>query len=146
MSVPRPEDIKDGDCKRGRVTQQPPISYAQFKYPKWLTEPDSVKVRLPKGNQYTCDSKHDTSNAGTYLKWFQTYLCVLGEKELHAPLDAATRVCKKLLKDFKKFSFAYLAKRISVCCLTPLPWIERSSSKIIRSSSRSLRGNSRRTR
>jgi hypothetical protein len=43
MSVTGPDDVKDGDCKRGRVTQQPPISYAQFKYPKWLTEPDSVK-------------------------------------------------------------------------------------------------------
>ena len=34
MSVVRPDDIKDGDCKRGRVTQRPPILYAQFKYPK----------------------------------------------------------------------------------------------------------------
>ncbi len=106
MSVAGPEDIKDGDCERGRVTQRPPISYAQFKYPKWLTEPDSVKVRLPKGDQNTCDLMHDASNAETYLKWFQTYLCVLGEKELRAPLDAATVEHKKLLVDFKKFSKA----------------------------------------
>ncbi len=106
MSVTGPEDIKDGDCKYGRVTQQPPISYAQFKYPKWLTEPDSVKVRLPKGDQYTCDLMHDASNAETYLKWFQTYLRVLGKKELHAPLDAATMERRKLLKDFKTFSKA----------------------------------------
>ena len=106
MSVIGPDDIKDGDCERGRVTQQPPISYAQFKYPKWLTEPDSVKVRLPKGDQNTCDLMHDASNAETYLKWFQTYLCVLGEKELRAPLDAATVEHKKLLVDFKKFSKA----------------------------------------
>jgi hypothetical protein len=50
MSVIGPDDIKDGDCERKRVTQWPPILYAQFKYPKWLTEPDSVKVRLPKGD------------------------------------------------------------------------------------------------
>ncbi len=106
MSVAGPEDIKDGDCKRGRVTQQPPISYAQFKYPKWLTEPDSVKVKLPMGDQYTCDLIHDASNAETYLKWFQTYLCVLGKKELRAPLDAATGTLKKLLEDFKKSSKA----------------------------------------
>ncbi len=101
MSVAGPEDIKDGDCERGRVTQQPPISYAQFKYPKWLTEPDSVKVKLPKGDQYTCYLMHDTSNAKTYLKWFQTHLRVLGKKELRAPLDAATGTGKKLLEDFK---------------------------------------------
>ncbi len=50
-----------------------PISYAQYKYPKWLSEPDSVKVKLPQGDQYTCDLMHDANNAETYLKWFQTY-------------------------------------------------------------------------
>ncbi len=101
MSVIRPDDIKDGDCECGRVTQWPPISYAQFKYPKWLTEPDSVKVRLPKGDQYTCDLMNDASNAETYLKWIQLYLCILGEKELRAPLNAATGVRKKLLEDLR---------------------------------------------
>ncbi len=89
MSVIGPEDIKDADCERKRVTQRPPISYAQYKYPKWLSEPDTVKVKLPQGNQYVCDLMHDASNAETYLKWFQTYLRVLGEKELRAPLDVA---------------------------------------------------------
>jgi hypothetical protein len=106
MSVTGPDDIKDGDCERGRVTQQPPILYAQYKYPKWLTEPDSVKVKLPQGNRYTCDLMHDTSNAKTYLKWFHTYLRVLGKKELRAPLDAATMERRKLLEEFKKFSKA----------------------------------------
>jgi hypothetical protein len=68
MRVVGLDDIKDGDCERGRVTQQPPISYAQFKYPKWITEPDSVKVRLPKGNQYTCNLMNNASNVETYLK------------------------------------------------------------------------------
>ena len=105
MSVIGPDDIKDGVCERGRVTQQPLISYAQYKYPKWLTEPDSVKqVKLPQGDQYTCDLMNDASNAKTYLQWIQLYLCVLGEKELRAPLDVATGVRKKLLEDFKKFS------------------------------------------
>jgi hypothetical protein len=104
MSVVGPDDIKDGEWERGKVTQRPPISYAQFKYPKWLVKPDSVKVRLPKGDQYTCDLMSDASNAKTYLKWIQVYLHVLGEKDLRAPLDAATGVCKKLLENFKKFS------------------------------------------
>ncbi len=106
MSVIGPDDIKDKDCECGRVTQRPPISYAQFKYPKWLTEPDSVKVRLPKGDQYTCDLMNDASNAKTYLKWIQVYLCVLGKKNLCVPLDVATVDRKKLLEDFKKFSKA----------------------------------------
>ncbi len=63
-----------------RVTQQPPISYTQYKYPKWLSEPDTVKVKLPQGDQYVCGLMHDASNAETYLKWFQTYLRVLDKK------------------------------------------------------------------
>ncbi len=49
---------------------------------------------------------HDASNTKTYLKWFQTYLRVLGKKELRAPLDAATVERRKLLEEFKKFSKA----------------------------------------
>ncbi len=49
---------------------------------------------------------NDASNAKTYIKWIQLYFCVLVEKELRAPLDAATVVHKKLLEDFKKFSKA----------------------------------------
>ncbi len=97
MSIIGPEDIKDADCKRGRVTQRPPISYLQYKYPKWLSEPDTVKVKLPQGDQYVCELMSDASNAETYLKWFQTYLRVFGEKELRALLEAATKEQKKLL-------------------------------------------------
>jgi hypothetical protein len=98
MSVTGPDDIKDGDCEHGRVTQRPPILYAQFKYPKWLTEPDSVKVRLPKGDQYICDLMNKVSNAETYLKWIQLYLCVLGKKELRAPPEFA-RSSSKILRN-----------------------------------------------
>ncbi len=42
MSVIGPEEIKDADCERGRVTQRPPIAYAQYKYPKCLSESDTV--------------------------------------------------------------------------------------------------------
>jgi hypothetical protein len=103
MSVVGLDDVKDGDCKRMKVTQWPPISYAQFKYPKWITQPDSIKVRLPKGDQFTCDLRNNTSNTETYLKWIQVYICVLGKKNLRVPLDVATVDPKKLLEDLKKF-------------------------------------------
>ena len=61
---------------------------------------------MPQGNQYLCNLMHDASNAETYLKWIQVYLCVLGKKNLRAPLDAATVERKKLLEEFKKFSKA----------------------------------------
>ena len=74
MGVIGLDDVKDGDWEHGKVTQRPPISYAQFKYPKWITKPDSIKVRLPKGDQFTCDLMNDASNTKTYLKWVQIYI------------------------------------------------------------------------
>ena len=97
------DDVKDWDCEHGKVTQWPPISYAQFKYPKWITEPDSIKVRLPKGDQFTFDLMNNASNMETYLKLVQVYICVLGEKNLCVTLNVATVERKKLLKDMKKF-------------------------------------------
>ena len=103
MSVVRLDDVKDGDCERGRVTQRPPISYAQFKYPLWVTEPNTIKIKLPGGDQFTCDLMNDADNAETYLKWIQVYDHVLGKKNLRANLDVATKEQKKLLKEMKKF-------------------------------------------
>jgi hypothetical protein len=103
MSVVGLDDVKDRDCKRGKVTQRPPISYAQFKYPKWITEPHSIKVRLPGDNQFTCDLMNNASNTETYLKWVQVYDCILGNKNLRAPLNIATKERKKILEEMKKF-------------------------------------------
>jgi hypothetical protein len=102
MSVVRSDYAKDGDWECGKVTQRPPISYTQFKYPKWITEPDSIKVRLPKGDQFTCDLMNNASNMETYLKWIQVYIRVLGKKNLRVPLDVATMERKKLLEDLSQ--------------------------------------------
>jgi hypothetical protein len=59
MSVVRLDDVKDGDCERGRVTQRPPISYAQFKYPLWVTKPNTIKIKLPGGDRFSCDLMND---------------------------------------------------------------------------------------
>ena len=46
MSVPNDQELKDYECERGKVTQWPPIEYAQYRYKKWLTEPDKIKTKL----------------------------------------------------------------------------------------------------
>jgi hypothetical protein len=68
MSVVGSDDVKDRDCKHGKVAQRPPISYAQFKYPKWISEPDNIKVKFPGGGQLTCDLMNNVSNTEAYLK------------------------------------------------------------------------------
>jgi hypothetical protein len=103
MSVVRLDDIKDGDCEHGRVTQRPPISYPQFKYPLWVNEPNTVRIKLPGGNQFTCDLMNNVGNAETYFKWVQVYNHVLSEKNLCANLDVATKEREKLLEEMKKF-------------------------------------------
>ena len=103
MSVLGSDDIKDGDCERGKVTQRPPISYARFKYPKWISEPDNITVKLPGSDQFTCHLMNNACNTETYLKWIQVYDRVLGEKNLRGPLDDATAERKKLHEEMKKF-------------------------------------------
>ena len=103
MSVIGLDEVKDSDCERGKVTQRPPISYVQFKYPKWIFKPDSIKVKLPGGDQYTCDLMNNASNTETYLKWVQVYDRVLDKKNLRVPIDIATMERKKSLDDMKKF-------------------------------------------
>ncbi len=44
MSAVGSDDFKDGDCERGRVTQWPLITYTQFKYLLWVTEPNTIKI------------------------------------------------------------------------------------------------------
>ncbi len=90
MSVARLDDVEDGDCECGRVNQRPHISYAQFKYKLWVTKPNTIKITLPGGDQFTCDLMIDAGNAETYLKWIQVYNRVLGEKKLGMNFDVAS--------------------------------------------------------
>ena len=74
MSVPSNQDLKDYKCKRGKVTQRPPIAYAQYRYKKWLTEPDKIKIKLLGGDTFQCELMGDASNTKTYMKWYFNYL------------------------------------------------------------------------
>jgi hypothetical protein len=98
MSVVGLDDIKDQDCEHGKVNQRPPIGYAQFRYPLWVTEPNTIKIKLPGGNQFTCDLMNNADNTETYLKWIQVYNCVLGKKKLHQILALLPRNARRFSK------------------------------------------------
>jgi hypothetical protein len=68
MSVPNNQDLKDYECERGKVTQRPPILYAQYRYKKWLVEPDKLKVKLLGGDTFLVELMGDAYNAETYMK------------------------------------------------------------------------------
>jgi hypothetical protein len=97
------DDLRDQDCERGKVTQQPLIAYAQFKYKPWVTKPNSIKIKLHGGDQFICDLISDTGNVDTYLKWIQVFMCVLDEKKLHGKLNTTSESLKKVLEELKKF-------------------------------------------
>ena len=103
MTVVGSEDLRDQDCECGKVNQRPPISYAQFKLKLWVTEPNSIKIKLPGGDQFTCDLMNNAGNGETYLKWIQVFYRVLDKKKLRGQLDVTSEALKKVLKSMRKF-------------------------------------------
>ena len=102
MSVPSNRDLKDYECERGKVMQQPPIPYAQYKYKPWLTEPDKIKIKLLEGDTFQCNLMGDASNSKTYMKWYYNYLRVIVKKKFDEKLLACSETLKGALEDLKK--------------------------------------------
>jgi hypothetical protein len=102
MSIPSDQDLKDYKCERGKVTQRPPIAFTQYRYKKWLTEPDKIKIKLLEGNTFQCDLMGDASNAETYMKWYFNYLRVIVERKSNVKLLACSETLKRAIKDLKK--------------------------------------------
>jgi hypothetical protein len=101
MSVPSSDDLKDYECERGKVTQQPPIAYAQYKYKPWLTKPNKMKIKLLEGDTFTCSLIGDASNAKTYVKWYFVYLRVISKNKFAEKLLACSEALKEALEDLK---------------------------------------------
>jgi hypothetical protein len=102
MSVPNNQDLKGYKCERGKVTQRPPISYLQYRYKKWLTEPDKITIKLLGGDTFQCKLMGDASNAETYMKWYFNYLRIIVEKKSDVKLLACSETLKRAIEDLKK--------------------------------------------
>ena len=103
MSVLALDDLRDHGCERGKVTQQPPIAYAQFKYKPWITEPVNIKIKLLEGDTFLCNLMSNASNPESYVKWILVFLHVMEEKKLRKKLATSSESLKKVLKNVKKF-------------------------------------------
>jgi hypothetical protein len=102
MSVPSNQDLKDYECERGKVTQRPPIAYTLYRYKKWLTEPDKIKIKLLGGDTFQCNLMGDPSNAESYMKWYFNYLRVIVERKSDVKLLACSEALKRAIEDLKK--------------------------------------------
>jgi hypothetical protein len=88
--------------QKGKVTQRPPILYAQYHYKKWLVEPDKIKVKLLRGDTFLVELMGDTSNAETYMKWYFNYLRVIVERKSDLKLLACAKTLKRAIEDLKR--------------------------------------------
>jgi hypothetical protein len=102
MSVPSDQDLKDYECERGKVTQRPPISYAQYRYKKWLVEPDKLKVKLLGGDTFLVELMGDASNTETYMKWYFNYLRIIVERKSDLKLLACADTLERAIEDLKR--------------------------------------------
>jgi hypothetical protein len=102
MSVPNNQELKDYECERGKVTQRPPIAYAQYCYKKWLVEPEKLKVELFGGDTFLVELMGDASNAETYMKWYFNYLRIIVERKSDLKVLACADSLKRAAEDLKK--------------------------------------------
>jgi hypothetical protein len=102
MSVPNDAELKDYECERGKVTQRPPIAYAQYRYKKWLVEPTKLKVKLLGGDTFLVELMGDASNAETYMKWYYNYLRIIVERKSDVKVLAYADALKRAVEDLKK--------------------------------------------
>jgi hypothetical protein len=96
-----PNNLKDQDCKKEKITVRPPNGYAQFKYKQCVTAPQSIKLKLLEGNQFSCNLMDDSSNSETYLKWLLVFIHIKEEKKLDSTLEVAAEALTKVQEDSK---------------------------------------------
>ncbi len=74
----------------------------QYRYKKWLTEPDKINIKLLGGDTFQCELMGDASNAETYMKWYFIYLRIIVERKSNCKLLACSKTLKRAIKDLKK--------------------------------------------
>jgi hypothetical protein len=103
-STPTSHELSNADCKKGQVTQRPPIPYAVTKNGLHLsTSQETIKVKTPEG-----ESKQtllgDGADREEYVKHLMSFFRFMEKKGYKADLEAAantlsaTKALKKLAK------------------------------------------------
>ncbi len=85
-------ELSDADCKKGHVTQRPPIPYAVSKNGLLMsTLQETVKIKMPKG-----ESKQsllgNRADGEEYVKHLMSFFRFMEKKGYEADLKAASKV------------------------------------------------------
>ncbi len=84
------------------MTHRPRIAHAQYRYKKYLVEPDKLKIKLLGGDTFLVELMGDASNAETYMKWYYNYLRIIVERKSDVKVQAYAGVLKSTVEDLKK--------------------------------------------
>jgi hypothetical protein len=101
-----PENLKDTDCKKGYVAQQPPIPYMPVtSLLKTSTSAELIKVKLIAAGNLICLEVFEDGNHNRYLKHLMTLQQLMATKGVEEKLLLATRELgdkNKILKTLRK--------------------------------------------
>jgi hypothetical protein len=103
--------LNDADCKKGQVTQQPPIPYAVSKNGLLVsTSRETFKIKMPK-----VESKQSLlSNAADgkeYVKHLMSLARFMEKKGYKADLEAASKVTLSVTTALKKLAKAQTGEK-----------------------------------
>jgi hypothetical protein len=105
-STPMPYELSNTDCKKGHVTQWPPIPYAVSKNGLLAsTLQEIIKIKMPKG-----ESKQsllgDGADGEEYVKHLMSFFHFMEKKGYKADLEAASKVTLGVTTALKKLAKA----------------------------------------
>jgi hypothetical protein len=99
-------ELSNADCKKGQVTQRPPILYAVFKNGLLVsTSQETVNIKTPKG-----ESKQSLLGDGVdgeeYVKHLMSFFQFMEKKGYEKDLEAAAKVTLSVTTALKKLAKA----------------------------------------
>jgi hypothetical protein len=105
-STPTSYKLSDADCKKGHVTQRPPILYAVSKNGLLVsTSRETIKIKMPEG-----ESKQsllgDRADGEEYVKHLMSFFHFMEKKGYKADLEAASKVTLGATTALKKLAKA----------------------------------------
>jgi hypothetical protein len=102
--TPTSYELSDADCKKGHVTQRPPIPYAVSKNGLLVsTSRETIKIKTPEG-----ESKQsllgDGADGEEYVKHLMSFARFMEKKGYEADLEAASKVTLSATTALKKLA------------------------------------------
>jgi hypothetical protein len=101
-SIPTSVKLNDFECKKGHVTQQPPIPYAESKAGLlMMTTRGTVKIKMPEG-EHKQTILGDGADGEEYIKHLMSFDRLIGKKKHRADLAEADKAVLKVSLTLKK--------------------------------------------